>query len=79
MSRIVSQPPPSTSIDDGPPWLTVQQPDTNYIGADHGPNYPAYGHHHYDPYDDNVWYGSEGPPLAAVCFAYMCISVFPPC
>jgi hypothetical protein len=63
---IIPQPPHSTSINDGTPWLNVHQPDTNYVGVDHGSDYAVYGQHHYDLYHDNLWYGSEGPPSAAV-------------
>lgn len=59
-----AEPTPSTSINDGTPWLTAHQPDTNYVGADHGPNYAVYGRHRYDPYHDNLWHGPEGPPSA---------------
>ncbi|KAN0133084.1 hypothetical protein V8E53_009114 [Lactarius tabidus] len=62
---IIPQPPHSTSINDGTPWLNVHQPDTNYVGVDHGSNYAVYGQHHYDLYHDDLWYGSEGPPSAA--------------
>jgi hypothetical protein len=75
LSHIIyhSQPPPLPSINDGTSWLTAHQPDTNYVGAYHGPNYAVYGQHRYDPYHDNLWYGSEGPPPAAVCFLLICV------
>ncbi|KAH9037929.1 hypothetical protein EDB84DRAFT_1560455 [Lactarius hengduanensis] len=56
--------PPSTSNNDGVPWLNGHHPDANYLGTYHGPNYAVHGQHCDDLYRDNLW--SEGAPPPAV-------------